>query len=81
MTHSELLAFVRNGGSFKGGKGRKGKWGRQGGRKGGQRKGGDPPPRGRSDLRCMNCGGKGHIYTDYREKELPRDQRHCLNCG
>ena len=82
MTDSELLVFVRNGGSFKGGKGKRGKWGRKGGcRKGGDRKGSDPPPRGRSDLRCMNCGGKGHSYRDCREKELPRDQRPCLNCG
>ena len=40
MSDSELLAFVRSSGSFKRGKGRKGKYGRKGGFwKGGDRKG------------------------------------------
>ena len=86
MIDTELLAFVRCGGSFKGGKGkngRKGGWRKGGFRKGGgdRRGGGAPPPRGRDDLRCINCGGKGHTFRDCREKELPRDQRPCLNCG
>ena len=79
MSDSELLAFVRSGGTFKGGKGWRRKGGKKGDRKGG--KGKDPPPRGRSDLRCINCGGKGHTYRDCRQKELPREQRLCLNRG
>ena len=87
MSDTELLAFVRSGGSFKGGKGkfgRKGKNGRKRGWKGNRKGGGwkvEPPPRDRNVLRCMNCVGKGHTYRDCREKELPRDQRPCLNCG
>ena len=50
-------------------------------RKGDRKVGGAPPPRDRNDLRCINCGGKGHTYRESREKELPRDQRPCLNCG
>ena len=52
MTDSELLAFVRKAGSFKGGKGRKDKWGRKGGVWKGNQKGGNAPlPRDRNDLR------------------------------
>jgi hypothetical protein len=49
MSDNELLAFVRRGGTFKGGKkGKKGGW-RKGGSGGGfgGRKGGEPPPRNR----------------------------------
>ena len=74
MTDSELLACVRKGGSFKGGKGRNGKWGRKGvSWKGDRAGGGAPPPRDRNDLRCINCGGKGHTYFKCRGKELPRE--------
>ena len=82
MSDSELLAFVRRGGTFKGGEPTKG--GRKGGwRKGGYqtRKGGEPPPRNRSDLRCINCGGKSHTWRDCKEPEVPREKRPCLNCG
>ena len=84
MSDTELLAFIRSGGSFKGGKGkfgRKGGWRKGGFKKGDRTGGGAPPPRDRNDLRCINCGGKGHTYRDCRENELPRDQRPCLNCG
>ena len=85
MSDTELLAFVRSGGSFKNRKGKgKGKNSRKGGWKGDRKGGGwkgEPPPRDRNDLRCINCGGKGHTYRDCREKELPREQRPCLNCG
>ena len=64
MTDSELPAFVRKGGSFKGGKGRKGKWGRKGAFRKGDRRGDEPPPRGRSDLLCINCCGTGHMYRE-----------------
>ena len=82
MSDSELLAFVRRGGSFKGSRSTKG--GRKGGwRKGGSqaRKGGEPPPRNRSDLRCINCGGKTHTWRDCKEPEVPREKRPCLNCS
>ena len=82
MSDSELLAFVRRGGSLKGGKSTKG--GREGcWRKGGSQalKGGEPPPRNRSDLRCINCGGKSHTWRDCKEPEVPREKRPCLNCG
>ena len=83
MFDSELLAFVRKGGSFKGGRptkgGRKGGWRK--GEKGGARKGGEPPPRNRADLRCINCGGKGHTWRDCKEAEVPREKRPCVNCG
>ena len=57
--------------------------GRKGGSGGGSggRKGGDPPPRNRGDLRCINCGGKNHTWRDCREPEVPREKRPCLNCG
>ena len=64
MSDTELLAFVRSSGSFKEGKanfGRKGKNGRKGVWKGDRKGGGwkgEPPPRDRYDLRCINCGGK-----------------------
>ena len=79
VSDSELLVFVRKGGGFEVGRARKGGKGwRKGGGKGFK---GEPPPRGRSDLRCIICGGSGHTYRDCCKPELPRDQRPCLNCG
>ena len=81
MSDSEQLAFVRRGGTFKGGKptkgGRKGEWRNLEYQ---TRKGGEPPPRNHSDLRCINCGGKSHTWRDRRELELPREKRLCFNC-
>ena len=80
MSDNELPAFVRRGGTIKGGEegGKKGGW-RKGGL--GGRKGGEPPPRNRSDFRCVNCGGKSHIWRHCKEPEVPREKRPCLNCG
>ena len=63
MSDSELLAFVRKGGSIKGGKGRKGTKGGWRKRGFGACKGGEPPPRNRADLRCINCGGKNRARS------------------
>ena len=30
---------------------------------------------------ALSAAAKVHTYRDCREKELPRDQRPCLNCG
>ena len=58
---------------------------RAGGRVGGPNNrrfgnGGQPPPRDRQDLRCINCGGKDHSWRACPMPEVPRDQRPCLRC-
>ena len=40
------------------------------------------PPRGRSDLSCINCGKKGdHATKDCPEKQRDKGRRPCFNCG
>ena len=93
MDDEQLLAFVRNGCRFGGGKkpapGRAaGSDGRQNDRQqqrlagpGSQAAGrGGVPPRGCTDIRCINCAGTGHSCRACPRPELRKDQRTCLLC-
>ena len=97
MDDQELLAFVRGGGNFGGGRTKVqprrqerqqqrrvgGPGGQTGGQNSGNRRYNDrqPPPRDRKDIRCINCGGEGHSWRACPKPEVPRDQRPCLTCG
>ena len=63
MNDEELLAFVGNGGRRKGGKafGKGGFMQRFCGDGGKANANREPPPRTKDDLRCVNCGGTGHL--------------------
>ena len=74
MPDAELLAFVRRGGSFKGGK--KGKKGKKG-----AGKTWEPPPLNPQDIVCINCGGRGHAWRACTKPQLAVEDRPCLNCG
>ena len=39
------------------------------------------PPKDRSNLRCGNCGAKGHLPKNCRKEYTPLDKRNCFECG
>ena len=39
------------------------------------------PPRDPGDVRCGNCGGKGHSTKDCKKERLPIEKRKCFACG
>ena len=87
MPDGEIATFIRrkgfNGKGSRKGKGKGKGYGKSGkGYGGGNGKGyGEPPPRGVADLRCSNCGGKGHAIGDCSEELVPYAQRPCHKCG
>ena len=38
------------------------------------------PPRGRQDISCVNCGGKGHAAPDCPEPQRDKADRPCFKC-
>ena len=43
--------------------------------------GAKPPPRGRDDITCVNCGKKGHMASECRGVRVDTKDRPCFNCG
>ena len=41
----------------------------------------DPPPRDVRDVRCPNCGEKGHVAQDCKKPRVELKDRPCFNCG
>ena len=92
MDDEQLLAFVRNGGRLGGGRkpppGRAAGGGGQQQRQQQRRAGqgfpaagpGGVPPRGRTDIRYINCNGTGHSWRACPHPDLPKDKRPCLPC-
>ena len=77
MSREELIAFVRRNGTGRAPRGdRKAA---SGGGSGGRRP--DTPPRGQKDLRCGNCGEKGHVSAECSKPRLSASQRKCFSCG
>ena len=90
-TDEEALAFARAGGWRTKGSG-KGRFGqRKGGGKGNTRFGtssgprfpgaANIPPRGASDMACVNCGEKGHTAPNCPKPRNEMGQRPCFGCG
>ena len=82
MPDSEILAFVRRGGKIGKGKGksRKGKGKGKGGSVG-KGYGAGAPPRGKGDIVCVNCGGKGHDRWSCTKAVVALNDRLCFKCG
>ena len=67
----EVLKFIKGKGSGRG----------QGGRGDGRRERREPPPRDSKDLKCANCGKKGHPTSQCREPKRSFKERACFGCG
>ena len=48
---------------------------------GGAGAGARPPPRGASDMSCVNCGIKGHMAAECRKPKADRKDQPCFTCG
>ena len=42
---------------------------------------GAPPPRGRTDIICINCNKKGHTASECRQPRVEIKDRKCFLCG
>ena len=82
----EIFAFMKARGYTPAGRGASGRFQRSPGNRGqragpsqGQRV--QPPPRGRADMSCINCGRKGHSAQECREEKKEKGEIPCFTCG
>ena len=83
MQQAEVFAFTRAKGFTPAGRNAGGRFVRKPGGRGQCASGGaarEMPPRGRSDMICVDCNRKGHTASECRQPRVERKDRKCFIC-
>ena len=78
---AEILAFMRAKGIQKPGARRFPPRTGQQGQQGFRAERGQPPPRSKADMSCVNCGAKGHMGSECRKPKVEFGKRPCFICN